>query len=134
MRSIVVCLGLCAASAAPAVLAQRPVPPPCAGSYTRVRVSTIKAGMMPQFEQAVAANLAWYRSHNIRSNQIVMAKIIDDSGKYSETEAMTYHFNPPQATFDGPKPDDAYKAFVKMYNDSSTIKMEYTVCMPKMGM
>ncbi len=39
---------------------------------------------------------------------------------------------PSTAAGGGPKPDDAYRAFVKMYNDSSTIKAEYTVCMPKM--
>jgi hypothetical protein len=30
----------------------------------------------------------------------------------------------------GPRHDTAYEAFVKMYNDNSTIKSEYDICLP----
>jgi len=139
MRKSLLTLTLFAITAVPAAFSQTPAPLPCDGAVTRVRVSTIKPGMMPQFEKAVAANLAWYRGKGITTNNIVLAKVIDrdaatKSYKFSESEAMTYHFNPPQATSSSPEPDDAYKAFVQMYNDSSTIKAEYTVCMPKSAM
>jgi len=130
MRRFLLSTGLFALLFAPASFAQS-APLPCNGALTRVRISTIKPGMMPQFEKAVAANLAWYRNQGITTNSIVLARIIDRNPvnrtyKYSDTEAIVYHFNPP-----GNNPTDpGYKAFVQMYTDSSTIKLEYTVCMP----
>ena len=105
---------------------------PCDGVVARMRVSDIKPGMFPMFEKAVAAQLAWYRGKGILTNNIVLAKMYQADGKsYSQAQAMTIHYNPPQSAGISTAPDDGYKAFVKMFNDSSTIKQTYDVCMPK---
>jgi hypothetical protein len=49
--------------------------------------------------------------------------------KYSD-EMITYHINPPRNDQNLPRNDDAWKAFVKMYRDSSTLKTEYITCRP----
>jgi hypothetical protein len=107
---------------------------PCDGVLARIRISEIKPGMFPEFEKAVAAQLAWYRGIGIKTNNIVLVKMYKaDSMSYSDTEAMTIHYNSPQAGAQKLVQDDGYRAFVKMFSDSSTIKQTYDVCMPKLA-
>jgi hypothetical protein len=110
--------------------------PVCDGNLVVTRVSTIKPGMMATFQAAVAAQLAWYRTNGVKDNQIVMGKVIakDASGAYSfsDTTALTYHINPPRMDIKLPRGDDGWKAFVKLFRDSSDIQAEYTTCTPKM--
>jgi hypothetical protein len=132
MRNFILGLSLLAASA---VMGHAQATLPCDGAITRVRVSDIKPGQFPLFEKAVAANLAWYRGKGITTNNIVLSRIVerDSAGnnRYSQTHAMTIHYNPPSAAGVTPEEDDEWKAFVKMYNDSSTVKQTYDVCVPK---
>ena len=112
-----------------------PAPPACDGNYAIVRVSTIKPGAMQGFMAAVAAHKAWYRNHGFKDNVIVASRVIltdqkTGSMKYSDTEVVTYHLNPPGSA--APKGDAAWDAYVKMYRDTSDIKTTYFTCMPKL--
>jgi hypothetical protein len=126
---------------APFAIAQAPAAPtprtiqPCAGTVTFVRVSEVKPGMLDTFNQAVAGQLAWYRTNGVTNNKIYAAPILvqDDATKewkYSDTQIITFHVNPPPMSAKLPRNDDAWKAYVKLFNDSSTIKIAYTICSP----
>jgi hypothetical protein len=111
----------------------------CEGVSVRVRVSYIKPGMMPLFEKAVAAQQAWYDGaagpgkHQILLGKVVDTSLLSEKKSFSESQALTYHVYPAgMAT--APPSDEAYKAFVKMYSDSSSIKYEYLTCMTKAPM
>ena len=108
------------------------VPVSCTGTPAVVRVSEVKPGMMDDFLKAVDAHRAWYRSHGFTANQIYASRVYEPgpNAAFSSTEVLTFHVNPPTAS--APiQQDDSYKAFVKMYRDTSTLKSEYRVCMPK---
>jgi hypothetical protein len=119
------------------VVAQQNLPA-CDGEITVVRVSKIKpGGSMNGFMQAVAAHLAWYRSHGFKDNRIVAARVLEPEapgGKfgYSEKTVLTYHFNPPGMSNTPGRGDEAWKAYVKLYRDNSDIQSEYVTCMPKL--
>lgn len=116
----------------PAARAQNTLPA-CDGDYATVRISTIKPGKLDIFMQAVAEHKAWYRSHGVKDNVIAPARIIERQeggpGKYSDTEVMTFHIHPPTGRTER---DAAYDAFVQKYRDSSDLKSEYRVCLPKL--
>lgn len=119
-----------AAQTAPAAPAPYPA---CDGDIAIVRVSQIKPGAMAGFMKAIEAHKAWYRSHGYMNNEIYGAKVIAQdpatkTRKYSDAEVMTFHVRPPNLTG---KPDAAWDAYVKQYRDTSDIKSETTVCMPK---
>ena len=117
---------------APHALAQSDLPA-CDGSYAIVRVSTIKPGEIQTFMQAIAAHKAWYRGHGYSDNIIVSSRIVErgEHGtppKYSDTQVMTFHINPPTEV----QHDAAWDAYVKLYRDSSDVVQEYQICMPKL--
>ena len=69
---------------------------------------------------AVAAHKAWYRNHGFKDNVIVASRVIltdqkTGTMKYSDTEVVTYHVNPPGSAT--PKGDAAWDAYVKMYRE-----------------
>ena len=108
----------------------------CDGHIAIVRVSEIKPGGMKGFMAAAAAHLAWYRKNGVKDNEIFVFRVIvkdEKTGamKYSDTEVLSYHINPPSENKSLPRDDDAWKAYVKMYRDTSTLKSEYMTCMPK---
>jgi hypothetical protein len=110
--------------------------PPCDGHIAIVRVSEVKPGAMERFTAAVEAHRAWYRKNGVKDNEIVASRVIvkdEKTGKmkYSDTEVITYHINPPSDNRKLPRDDDAWKAYVKMYRDSSTLKASYVTCRPK---
>lgn len=97
-----------------------------------VRLSEVKPGKMDDFMAAVAANLAWYRNNGVTTNKIYAARILetDPTTKerhFSDTQVMTFHVNPPQDP-KLPRNDDAWKAFVQKYRDSSDLTKEYYTC------
>ena len=101
-----------------------------------MRVSEVKPGAMKGFMDAVAAHQAWYRKNGVKNDEIVLSRVmVEDEAtktmKYSDTEVLTYHINPPQDESKLPRNDDAWKAYVKMYRDTSTLKATYVTCMPK---
>ena len=118
------------------LFAQGPMPV-CQGDLTVVRVSQIKpAGSIQGFMAAVAAHQAWYRTHGFTDNQIVASRVIvlDQStgaSVYSDKEVLTYHFRPPGMGNPAGRGDAAWNAYVKLYQDNSTIKSEYVTCMPR---
>jgi hypothetical protein len=109
--------------------------PLCDGSYNVIRLSEIKPGMIPKFLEAVAAHQAWYKNAG-GSDRIIALRIIDRNPdtkiqSISETQVVTSHIEPATRAQSLPAKDDAYNAFVKMYQESSTIKSEFHTCMPK---
>jgi hypothetical protein len=108
----------------------------CDGSYNVIRVSEIKPGMMPKFLDAVAAHQAWYKNAG-GSDRILALRVIERNPdtkvqSISETQVVTSHIEPVTRAQSLPAHDDAYSAFVKMYQESSSIKSEFHTCMPKM--
>src|SRR5262249_41546804 len=110
--------------------------PACAGDITLVRVSQIKpTSNLAAFMKALEAHIAWYRKNGFTDNQIYsLPVIVSDpttrTQKYSETEVMTFHVRPPSGVNQS-KDQAGWDAYVKQYQDSSDIKFEYRVCLPK---
>jgi hypothetical protein len=109
--------------------------PACDGHVAIVRVSEIKPGGMPGFLAAVKAHKDWYRKNGVTTNDILVSRVIvkdqkTGEWKYSDTEAVTYHVNPPEDNPKLPRNDDDWKAYVKMYSDVSTVKSITLSCMP----
>ena len=136
MRILAKCLLVAALAVPAAAFAQgAPAVPACDGQVVNIRVSTIKPeSSMDKFMAAVEAQKAWYKSHGL-ADMIFASRIIDRdattrASSYSTTEAMTYHFYPPGDT-KMPQRDAAWDEFVKMFSDSSTIKVSYMTCVPK---
>lgn len=117
--------------------AQTPATPSCDGHVSTVRVSEIKAGgTVDGFLAAVAAHKAWYMAKGI-NDEIFATRVIVREEKtgaraFSEKQFMTFHIH--ATTQPGPKHDEAYDAFVKLYRDNSDIKSEYNVCMPNIAL
>lgn len=131
MRYLLVLFSLLALQSGTALAQEMPA---CDGHIAILRVSDVKPGAMKTFMAAVDANLAWYRKNGVKDNQIVASRVIvkdEKTGqmKYSD-EMIIYHINPPRSDQKLPRNDDAWKAFVKMYRDSSTLKTEYITCRP----
>jgi len=111
--------------------------PACDGTLAMVRVSEIKpGGTMKGFLAAVAAHKAWYRANGITDNEIFAARVLvkdEKTGVWanSEKQVLTYHLNTPDPARTPKRGDEAWKAYVKMYQDNSEIKSEYLTCMPK---
>ena len=113
--------------------------PVCNGDVTVVRVSTTKpGGTMKNFLAAIDAQKNWYRANGVKENEIFAARIISGSRsagdlKISETEVMSYHVRPPSMNRIPNRGDDAWKAFVKLFQENSEIKSEHMTCTPKQG-
>jgi hypothetical protein len=116
---------------APAAAQQGPAAVPCTGTVNIIRVSDIKPGMMDQFMAAVAAQAAWYKKVGT-TDQIQVLSILDrdpaaKAWSSLPTEVITFHIL--QAGRPDPAHDAGYDAFVKMFNDVSTIKTTYITCL-----
>lgn len=107
--------------------------PACDGDIALVRVSAIKAGgTMQNFLAAIAAQKAWYRANGVTDNQLYAARIVlRETGEFSEKEALSYHVKPPAIDRIPNRGDAAWKAFVKLFQENSEVKAEYTTCVPK---
>jgi hypothetical protein len=132
MRTYLVLISVIAALISTPALAQRPA---CDGDFAVVRVSEIKpSSSMEQYLKALDAHKAWYRSHGFMNNEIHTAKMLvldksTNSWKYSDSEIMSFHIRPPLPQ--DLKLDAAWDAFVRQYDESSEIKAEYSICLPK---
>lgn len=138
-KTVLVSLALFLATAATPALAQSAMPK-CDGDIAIIRISQIKpTSNLQAFMKAQDAHLAWYRANGYKTNEIYSARVMvsDDKGKtmrYSDNEVMTFHVRPPAGTSDtaiSSKDKAGWDAYVKMYRDSSDIKTEYFICMPK---
>jgi hypothetical protein len=109
---------------ASAAVAQQAAAPACTGKMNIVRVSDIKPGMMSKFEEAVAAQTAWYKKAGT-TDEIKLLHVMDmKSHDWSQTEALTEHLS----TGKSPAHDAGYDAFVALFTASSTIKTQYVTC------
>jgi len=132
--STFVLAALCVVSA-PAIHAQSDEPA-CDGVYNILRLSEITpTGSIDKFMAAVAAHQAWYKSHGF-SDVIFAARVAERDPQtkkwaFSNTQVLTYHYSkvgaPPA------KHDAAWDAYVKMYNETSSIKESHLNCVPAAG-
>jgi hypothetical protein len=96
----------------------------CPGKQNIVRISEIKPGMMAKFEEAVAAQAAWYKQAG-STDEIILLQVVDTKAHaLSTTEALTEHLS----TGKSPAHDAGFDAFVALFNASSTIKSTYVTC------
>jgi hypothetical protein len=135
MRFLLFLFSLMILQCAPALAQEHHPLPACNGHIAIVRVSEIKPGAMNDFLAAVKAHKAWYRNNGVKTNDIFVSRVIVKDQKtgdfqFSDSEVITYHINPPEDNEKLPRNDDAWKAYVKMYNDSSTVKSITLSCMP----
>jgi hypothetical protein len=106
----------------------------CDGRRATVRISEITAnGTAKGFMDAVAAHKAWVFSHGLTKDEIITVPVIvrdpqTRASSYSDKQFWSIHIH--GSNDPGPKHDEAYDAFVKMYRDNSDIKSEYDICMP----
>jgi hypothetical protein len=106
----------------------------CEGRRATVRISELTPnGTAKGFFEAVAAHRAWVFSHGLTKDEITTVPVIvrDEKTKarsYSDKQFLSIHIHGSDGP--GPKHDDAYDAFVKMYRDNSDIKSEYDICVP----
>ena len=117
----------------PVSLAAQGAPLACDGRVTTVRVSEIKpGGSVDGFLAAVDAHQAWYKAHGVPDAIFATRVILRDEKtrvrSYSDKQFMTFHVH--ASTQAGPKHDEAYDAFVKLYSQNSDIKSEYNICLP----
>ncbi|MBX9860749.1 MAG: hypothetical protein K2Y20_14355 [Sphingomonas sp.] len=100
----------------------------CTGKPVTIRLSIIKPGQLALFKKAVADHQAWY-AKNGNGTKVAMVRLTKRAGgalSYDDGTAMTV------VTYDAkpqPAKDAGYAAFVKEYQDSSTVKDEHRGCL-----
>jgi hypothetical protein len=101
----------------------------CTGKPVTIRMSIIKPGQLALFKKAVADHQAWYAKNN-NATKVAFVRLTQRGAggalSYDDSAAMTV------VTYDTkPQPahDEGYAAFVKEYQDSSTVKDEHRGCM-----
>lgn len=106
----------------------------CDGRRATVRISEITPnGTAKGFMDAVAAHKAWVVSHGLTKDEIITVPVIVRDEKthaqnFSEKQFWSVHIHGSNGP--GPKHDEAYDTFVKMYRDNSDIKSAYDICLP----
>jgi hypothetical protein len=106
----------------------------CDGRRATVRISEITpGGTVKGFMDAVAAHQAWVFSHGLAKDEITTVPVIVRDEKtgarsYSTSQFLSIHIH--GSNDPGPKHDEAYDAFVKMYRDHSDIKSAFGICLP----
>jgi hypothetical protein len=106
----------------------------CEGRRATVRISELTPnGTVKGFMDAVAAHKAWVFSHGLTKDEIIAVPVIVRDEKthaqsYSDKQFWSIHIH--GSSGPGPKHDEAYDAFVKMYRDHSDIKSAYDICLP----
>ena len=100
----------------------------CTGKPVTIRMSIIKPGQLALFKKAVADHQAWY-AKNGNGTKVAIVRLTKRAGgtlSYDDGAAMTVvtYDNKPQ-----PAHDAGYAAFVKAYQDSSTVKDEHRGCL-----
>lgn len=123
MLSAVAVLGFTSTAA---LLAQQAMPA-CDGRMSILRLSEIKPGMMDTFLQAATAQQAWYTKNGSADTIHVLRVMNGQTHEWSTTEAMSDHVE----TGAQPKQDEGYAAFVKLFQQSSTIKTQWLTCEKK---
>lgn len=101
----------------------------CTGKPVTIRMSIIKPGQLALFKKAVADHQAWY-AKNGNGTKVALVRVTKRGAggalSYDDSAAMTV------VTYDTkPQParDAGYAAFVKAYQDSSTVKDEHRGCL-----
>ena len=101
----------------------------CTGKPVTIRMSIIKPGQLALFKKAVADHQAWYAKNN-NGTKVTLVRVTKRGAggalSYDDSAAMTV------VTYDTkPQPvrDAGYAAFVKAYQDSSTVKDEHRGCL-----
>jgi len=131
MRNVLLVFGLLTGSGS---LFAQSAPLVCEGHRATVRISEITAtGTVQGFMNAVAAHKAWVFSHGLTKDEITTVPVIVRDEKtgarsYSSKQFLSIHVH--GSNDPGPKHDEAYDAFVKMYRDNSDIKSAYDICLP----
>ncbi len=107
----------------------------CQGDLMVVRVSKLKPGAtFAQFDEAVAAHMAWYRSHGYTKNTQTVSRVLVPNEKTRQLDispdlVLTVHHNDPSAP--SAQHDAAWTAYVAKYRAVSDIQSEQFACEPK---
>ena len=137
MRKILFALSCLTALSGTPLFAQSTNAAKCEGDPAIVRVTQLKPTSSYQaFLKAQDAHIAWYRKNGFTDNLIYSSRVViaDEKAKtmkYSDTEILAFHVRPPMGDGIPAKDQAGWDAYVKLYRDSSDIKTEYPVCLPK---
>jgi hypothetical protein len=97
-----------------------------------LRINEVKEGStVEKYLAAVAAQAAWYKSHDLKDVIYSTPQIVNEDGKakLSNHIFISYHYgliNSPET-----KPDAEWDAYVKLYVESSIVKEIVLQCIPK---
>jgi len=114
-----------------------PAAPACAGDIVTVRRIAVKPpATVDTYLRNMDVHRAWYRAHGFVNNEIFGSRIVitdPATGRpgYSSTELIAFHIRPPYGPNTTTVHDPEWIAFHKTYDEISTIKDQYQVCMPK---
>jgi hypothetical protein len=109
----------------------------CTGDPAIVRVVQIRpTSSYEAFLRAQEAQVAWYQKNGFADLQVYSSRVsaLDPQThlmKDSDT-VIAFHVRPPDVGQSVAAKDQAgWDAYVQQYRDSSEIKAQYTVCLPK---
>jgi hypothetical protein len=114
-----------------------PAAPACAGDIVTVRRIALKPpATVDTYLRNMDVHRAWYRAHGFVNNEIFGSRIVvtdPATGRpgYSITELIAFHIRPPYGPNTTTVHDPEWIAFHKTYDQISTIRDQYQVCMPK---
>ncbi|HXN10249.1 MAG TPA: hypothetical protein VN859_03345 [Steroidobacteraceae bacterium] len=114
-----------------------PAAPACTGDIVTVRRIEVKPpATVDTYLRNMDVHRAWYRAHGFMTNEIFGSRIVvTDSATgrtgYSTTELIAFHIRPPYGPNTTTVHDPAWIAFHKTYDEISTIRDQYQICMPK---
>ena len=109
--------------------------PPCDGDIAVLRLIEIKPkGTMAGYLTAVAKNLAWFRAHGYKQDDLAVAKVmVEDRAThqltYAQDRVFSIHMRPPFMGGRGGH-DSAWDEFHDLYQTHSNILTEYNLCIP----
>ena len=110
----------------------------CDGVISILRISDyVEGGSEAGLKEASIAHQQWYRDHGISDNEQVVVPLMkydeeSDSLLSDTTRVATLHVNALAGDpADEAKGDEGWEQFVAQYNQNTSIKEQYFLCLPK---
>lgn len=109
----------------------------CDGVISTLRISEyVEGGSEAGLREASIAHQKWYRDHGVSGNEQVVVPLMkydeeSDSLLSDSTRVATLHINAPAGDpANEAKGDEAWDQFVALYNQNTSVKEQYFLCLP----
>ena len=110
----------------------------CDGIISILRISDyVEGGSEAGLREASMAHQQWYRDHGVSDNEQVVVPLMEydeasDSLLGDSNRVATLHVNAPAGDpADDAKGDEDWKQFVAQYDQNTSVKEQYFLCLPK---